>query len=127
MYRIGIVLIVSLLTGKDGKRKSVTEAAALLGLSTSGTASALAMSEPMLRYTALAEYSPLFPFPITATVLERGRERFTIFCAVCHDPTGSGNGKIVQRGYTRPPSYTGFSHGFKRRGIKIPLRDVPPG
>jgi len=37
--------------------------------------------------------------------LERGRDRFDIFCAVCHDRTGSGNGMIVQRGFPQPPSY----------------------
>ncbi|HSU56065.1 MAG TPA: cytochrome c [Candidatus Dormibacteraeota bacterium] len=46
-----------------------------------------------------------FPFPITREVLERGRERFEIYCAVCHDRTGDGNGVIVQRGFPRPPSY----------------------
>lgn len=38
-------------------------------------------------------------------VLHRGQERFNIFCAVCHDRTGNGNGMIVQRGYAPPPSY----------------------
>jgi mono/diheme cytochrome c family protein len=45
------------------------------------------------------------PFPVTRDVLERGRERFNIFCAPCHARTGEGNGMIVQRGYRRPPSY----------------------
>jgi len=45
-----------------------------------------------------------FPFPITARVLARGRERYDIFCAPCHDRTGRGNGMIVQRGYRQPPS-----------------------
>ncbi|MBO9539953.1 cytochrome c [bacterium] len=45
-----------------------------------------------------------FPFPITRSVLERGRERFEIYCAPCHDRTGYGNGMIVQRGFTHPPS-----------------------
>jgi Cytochrome C oxidase, cbb3-type, subunit III len=45
------------------------------------------------------------PFPVTRDVLERGRERFDIFCAPCHARTGEGNGMIVQRGYRRPPSY----------------------
>jgi hypothetical protein len=45
------------------------------------------------------------PFPVTREVLERGRERFNIYCAPCHARTGDGNGMIVQRGYTRPPSY----------------------
>jgi len=46
-----------------------------------------------------------FPFPITRQVLERGRERFEIYCAPCHGRTGEGNGMIVQRGFPVPPSY----------------------
>ncbi len=46
-----------------------------------------------------------FPFPITRQVLERGRERYNIFCAVCHDRTGSGRGMIVERGFPHPPSF----------------------
>jgi cytochrome c553 len=46
-----------------------------------------------------------FPFPITREVLERGRERFDIYCAPCHGRTGDGNGMIVQRGFPAPPSY----------------------
>lgn len=46
-----------------------------------------------------------FPFPITREILERGRERFDIYCAPCHGRTGDGNGMIVQRGYPPPPSY----------------------
>lgn len=44
------------------------------------------------------------PFPLTRKVLERGRERFDIYCAPCHAETGNGDGLIVQRGYLRPPS-----------------------
>ena len=36
--------------------------------------------------------------------LLRGRERFNIFCAPCHARTGDGDGIIVQRGFTKPPS-----------------------
>lgn len=46
-----------------------------------------------------------FPFPITRADLERGRERFDIYCTPCHDHTGSGQGMIVQRGFPPPPSY----------------------
>jgi mono/diheme cytochrome c family protein len=46
-----------------------------------------------------------FPFPITAEYLERGRERFNIYCSPCHDQTGSGHGMIVERGFPAPPSY----------------------
>ena len=39
------------------------------------------------------------------TALERGRERYNIFCSPCHGRTGDGNGMIVQRGFSRPPSF----------------------
>jgi mono/diheme cytochrome c family protein len=45
------------------------------------------------------------PFPVTKEVLDRGQERFNIYCTPCHDTTGSGNGMVVQRGYPRPPSF----------------------
>jgi cytochrome c len=46
-----------------------------------------------------------FPFPITRRDLERGRERFNIYCAPCHDYSGSGRGMIVQHRFPAPPSY----------------------
>ncbi|MGH9803733.1 MAG: c-type cytochrome [Candidatus Acidiferrales bacterium] len=45
-----------------------------------------------------------FPFPVTREVLERGRERFNIYCTPCHDRVGNGNGMIVRRGFRPPPS-----------------------
>lgn len=47
----------------------------------------------------------VFPFPITQKDLERGQQRYNIYCTPCHDYTGSGNGMIVQRGFPPPPSY----------------------
>ena len=46
-----------------------------------------------------------FPFPVTEDVLRRGKERFEIFCSMCHGPVGEGDGMIVRRGYRQPPSY----------------------
>jgi hypothetical protein len=46
-----------------------------------------------------------FPFPITHEDLERGRQRYNIYCTPCHDYTGSGRGMIVQRGFPTTPSY----------------------
>ena len=50
------------------------------------------------------EFAATFPFPVTAEVLERGRERYDIFCAPCHGRVGDGDGMVVQRGMRRPPS-----------------------
>jgi mono/diheme cytochrome c family protein len=75
---------------------------------------------------------PLFadtlPFPITRQVLDRGQERYNIYCAVCHDRAGTGRGIVVQRGFTPPPSYhTDLSRGLQLQGIRQKLRDAPDG
>jgi hypothetical protein len=46
-----------------------------------------------------------FPMPVNAEVMLRGQERYNIFCAPCHDRTGTGNGMVVQRGFRAPPSF----------------------
>ncbi len=45
------------------------------------------------------------PPPVTQAVIERGRQRFDIFCSPCHGRAGKGDGMIVQRGFPKPPSY----------------------
>lgn len=55
---------------------------------------------------ASAQSGPdVFPFPVTAEVLQRGQERFNAYCAMCHGMTGEGDGMIVRRGFRRPPSF----------------------
>ncbi|MBW3670875.1 MAG: cytochrome c [Acidobacteria bacterium] len=46
-----------------------------------------------------------YPFEITGEVLERGRERYDIYCSPCHGRAGLGNGIVVRRGYRTPPSF----------------------
>jgi mono/diheme cytochrome c family protein len=57
-----------------------------------------------------------FPAPVTIQELRQGRERYNIYCSVCHGLGGDGNGMIVQRGFPRPPSF----HDPR-------LRDAPEG
>jgi mono/diheme cytochrome c family protein len=74
------------------------------------------------------EFVTEFPFPITSEILARGQRRFIIYCAICHDAAGTGTGKIVQRGFTKPPSYlTDNSRQFAHSGYQIALRNVPVG
>jgi mono/diheme cytochrome c family protein len=47
----------------------------------------------------------LFPFPVTREVIERGQDRFNIYCALCHGKGGDADGMIVQRGFRKPPSF----------------------
>ena len=46
-----------------------------------------------------------FPMAITPAVMQRGQERFNVFCSPCHGQTGEGNGMVVQRGFRQPPTY----------------------
>ena len=43
--------------------------------------------------------------PMTPTLLERGRERYGIYCVMCHDATGSGRGVVPSRGFPRPKDF----------------------
>ena len=46
-----------------------------------------------------------FPFPVTEQVVNRGEERFNIYCSECHGRLGDGNGMVPSRGFRRPPSF----------------------
>lgn len=45
------------------------------------------------------------PPPMTTTLLERGHQRFDIYCSPCHGLAGHGDGMIVERGFPPPPDY----------------------
>ncbi|MGI8494659.1 MAG: c-type cytochrome [Pyrinomonadaceae bacterium] len=46
-----------------------------------------------------------FPIPVTKELIDRGEQRYKIFCTVCHGPVGNGDGMIVRRGFPKPPTY----------------------
>lgn len=46
-----------------------------------------------------------FPVPVTKELVDRGQDRFNIYCIVCHGPVGNGDGMIVRRGFGAPPTY----------------------
>jgi mono/diheme cytochrome c family protein len=70
------------------------------------------------RYTGKVNGTPVaeLPYPVTKEILQRGQERFDVYCAVCHGRTGYGDGMIAQRGFPQPPSF----HTDR-------LRDAPVG
>ncbi|MGE5602546.1 MAG: c-type cytochrome [Nitrososphaerales archaeon] len=74
---------------------------------------------------------PDFPFQLTADDLRRGQGLFDDTCAPCHGRTGAGDGVVVQRGFTKPPSLTapnivampaGQLYGFITNGFGV----MPP-
>lgn len=38
---------------------------------------------------------------LSAALLDRGQERYNIFCAVCHNTTGAGDGLVMRRGFPK--------------------------
>jgi mono/diheme cytochrome c family protein len=42
------------------------------------------------------------PPPMTLAMLQRGRDRYGIYCTPCHGPDGAGYGPVVRRGFPRP-------------------------
>ena len=70
--------------------------------SVSSVQSAVAQPSPT---NAFADDVDTFPFPITKETVQRGRERYEIFCSVCHGLTGNGDGMVVRRGFRRAASF----------------------
>jgi mono/diheme cytochrome c family protein len=83
-----------------------------------GTVARGHLNDDELTYTGKmnGQDATVFPAPITAQTMTRGRERFDIYCSPCHGRTGQGDGMIVRRGFRRPPSF----HQDR-------LREAPPG
>jgi hypothetical protein len=73
-----------------------------------GTVARGTLREDRQYYTGIegdSVFTENFPFEVTMEVLERGRERFNIYCTPCHDRVGTGRGMVVRRGFKQPPSY----------------------
>jgi len=73
-----------------------------------GTVARGQLHEDTYFYTGKAGNNPgdYMPFAVTKEVLDRGRERYNIYCSPCHSQLGDGNGFIPSRGFARkPPSF----------------------
>jgi hypothetical protein len=53
----------------------------------------------------LGKLAETLPFPVDRAVLERGQNRYRIFCTPCHGELGNGRGMIVRRGFNPPPTF----------------------
>ena len=72
-----------------------------------GTVARGFLHEDALLYEGKANGQPAmaFPFAITRADMDRGEERYNIYCSPCHGRTGEGNGMVVQRGYRQAANY----------------------
>lgn len=46
-----------------------------------------------------------FPIAVDKAFIQRGHQRYDIYCSPCHGRLGNGLGMVVQRGFKQPPSY----------------------
>jgi hypothetical protein len=72
-----------------------------------GTVARGTLQEDAVFFTGKVGNTPVRELPIAVDqhALDRGEERYNIFCSPCHDATGTGRGMVVQRGYRQPPSF----------------------
>lgn len=107
MTRIPILALLMLLAGCDlsmtDQEKPKAQGSASLWPGgpprTAPPAGTIAVDQPA-REAALTT-----PPPLTAALIDRGQERYGIYCAVCHGARGEGDGTVVKRGFPPPPSY----------------------
>ena len=88
---------------------------------------------------AVPKDSNAFPLPLTMDLLNRGEDRYKVFCTPCHGLQGDGNGMVAMRGMKHPPSYheerlrqvtNGYIYDVITNGFGAMLgysAQVPPG
>ncbi len=118
--KLAFSLFVALAASLSGCRQDMNDQAKNKPLSRSAFFSDGAAARPPVEHTVAqddpVELGPLItglsgttlatelPVPVDRLLLERGHERFNIYCSVCHGYAGEGDGVIVQRGFPTPPS-----------------------
>src|SRR5437763_1117648 len=55
----------------------------------------------LINATVNGQPATTIPFPVTLAVLQRGQQRFDIFCTPCHDHLGTGQGMAALRGFRK--------------------------
>ena len=90
-------------TAATGASGEATPNAANAGAAGAGAQSGADAAQGVVREGG-PDVFPQQVLPITRETLERGRDRYNNYCAMCHGMTGESDGMIVRRGYQRPPS-----------------------
>ena len=79
---------------------------------------------------ALGDTIATMPVAVTLPLLQRGQERFNIYCAPCHSTVGDGKGIVVAKGMLPPPSFhtdllRGYPDGHIYNVITNGIRNMP--
>ncbi len=110
------------------------EDGAAMRLPIEGTVARGSLKENSIYYTGLDandDYVEQIPLPLTRALIERGRDRFDIFCSPCHGRTGYADGIVVKKGLLPPPSFheediVEMEVGYYFEVISDGIRNMPP-
>jgi len=100
-----------------------------------GTVASGDLREDTEYYTGMTgpeKYVEFNPVKITAEFLDRGQERYNIFCAPCHGQVGDGKGIVTKYAYPIPPTdlhdarIRQAEDGYLYNIITNGIRNMPP-
>jgi mono/diheme cytochrome c family protein len=108
MKAVLLLLLPAALGGCDLSMKAQrkTEAQAAPTLWPGGPPRAAAPEGTIATDEAAHDTALAAPPPLTPALLDRGEQRYGVFCGMCHGATGRGDGSVVQRGFPRPAPFT---------------------
>lgn len=98
-----------------------------------GTVAQGNLKEDVIYFTGKDEkgvFIKKIPLTLDMELLERGQERYNIYCAPCHDASGSGQGMVIKKGFLQPPSFhldriREFPDGYYFDVISNGIRNMP--
>jgi mono/diheme cytochrome c family protein len=107
MWRIctSSVLFLTALVGCERPHSDMGEQDKHLPYSKSEFFADGASARPVVAGTVAREVEDEGPARVSAETVARGQVGFDAYCSVCHGRLGNGEGMVVQRGFTRPPSF----------------------
>jgi len=101
------LLVLALLGGCSQKMEVQPKQTPLAATSLDDTRSS-ARTPPTGTVATDADIAPVpadNPYPVTLSLLQRGQQRYDIFCAPCHGKAGDGQGVVPRHGFPHPPDY----------------------
>ncbi len=110
MYKGKLIILIFLVFFISACREDMQEQPRLNPLSGSSFFSDSMGSRPRVEGTVAEDDSDDVPDssynpPITSELMDRGENRYKIYCSPCHGISGYADGLVVRRGFSKPPNF----------------------